>query len=575
MVFKVVEGSDPVLWIPPKLREYVLKLFHEPPSRGHGGIDRLLQSLSGEVFWENMERDAKKYVKTCDVCQKYKVYKHQTPVMSQTIPKNPFEEISIDVVGPVPNARSGNRYILVMQDRLSRWIHFSPMIDTSADTTARTFLTDWVCQYGIPRTILTDRGRNFTSSVFRDLARFLGTQNVFTCAYRPQGNGQNERSHRELHSFIAMYLTPSTRSTWDTMLKVAAWIHNSSVHSALKMSPFEVVTGCKPKSAFAWLPTYTDSGMQAEQFQKYYGVKKRQLLELREKAQHAIEKGQTSYLKRLNLTTKERNYQVGDLVLIRSHAASTYGERKWSPRYKGPYVVKEVLNPVVIKIRDEKTCFEDTVHISYVRPFEDRGKSPPPDIDDLDDADFIDNDDVVDKEQVTFEREVTTCPSIQPDSDRRLDSRTSSPINADVNEEQEAAATTPSRLSFRGIIDRFRRPVSQPRRVSTPNESNISLQPTFHSINRSPTVFEQTSSTQSQSRSPSDQRHSASPSVSIRDSPTQSTPVRSNVFRPRQSSSAPQRVSFARTPPEVEQPQRELRSTRAKIGEFAKFFRRN
>ena len=74
------------------------------------------------------------------------------------------------------------------------------------------------------------------------------------CVPTPEGNGMNERSHKDLHEYIAMYLDPANRETWDTMLNVASWVHNSTKHESMGVSPFEIVTGLEPRSAQSWLP---------------------------------------------------------------------------------------------------------------------------------------------------------------------------------------------------------------------------------------------------------------------------------------------------------------------------------
>ena len=372
-----IKDNKQILWVPRKLRFEVIQAFHDPPSMGHQGVDKTYNAMKELVTWKNMQKDVRSYIQSCDVCQKYKAFKHMTPSQRVPIPLAPFEEISMDIVGPVPNSRAGNRYVLVIQDRLSRWLVFTPIPDQSAETTIRAFLTKWICVYGVPKKVITDRGTNFVSELFAELHKFLGIRPSNTCAYRPQGNGQNERSHQTLHKYLAMYLEPSTRSTWDTMLSVASWVHNSTPHRSLNISPFEVITGLKPRQAQAWLPQQGETAQEMfQQYMDYYGVNKKKLAEIREMAREMIGKAQTDYLERLNRNSKELIYKVGDLVLIRVQDRSTYISRKWSAKYKGPYRVTAIIGPTVVKIKDPETNKEDLIHIVYLRPY--REKSPPP-----------------------------------------------------------------------------------------------------------------------------------------------------------------------------------------------------
>jgi transposase InsO family protein len=299
--------------------------------------------------------------------------------MHVPIPPNIFEEVSVDIVGQVPSSRAGNRYILAIQDRLSRWLMFCPSPDQSAETIARIFLTKWICVYGVPNKIISDRGTNFVSALFTELHKFVGIKPSKTVAYNPEGNGMNERSHQGLHQYLAMYLEPANRETWDTMLNVASWVHNSTKHESLGVSPYEIVTGLEPRSAQSWLPDPNeDIEKTNESFQGYYGVDKKYLQELREKARSMIGKAQTDYLSRLNKNSRDPTYKIGDMVLIRIQDRSTYVARKWTAKYKGPFIITAIIGPGVVKIKDPNSEYEDLIHIKYLRPYNTR-QTPPRD----------------------------------------------------------------------------------------------------------------------------------------------------------------------------------------------------
>ena len=375
--WKKVPGEDPLLWVPPGQRQHVLKVFHEPPAVGHPGVDRMLYSMSREVFWKGMRKDIEDYVRTCDKCQRYKHHKQAIPWLATPIPLKPFEDVSVDIVGPVPSSRRGNKEILVIQDRLTRWIEFVPLSDMTAATVARALLNSWVCRYGVPQRLISDRGSQFLSELFAQLCKFLGITNFTTTAYRPTSNGQNERSHRELHAYIAMYVNQASFDAWDTILQQAAWVHNSSKHEALHASPFELVTGLKPRTLRNAMNL---TGEEMKHFSKFYGMDAKKLEEIREQAIVAIRKGQEQTMSRLNVNKRLPRYNVGDLVYVRSHDYSTFIARKWSPKFIGPYRVTEILNPVVIRIQHlEFPEWTNSVHIAFVRPAVPRSKSPPPD----------------------------------------------------------------------------------------------------------------------------------------------------------------------------------------------------
>jgi transposase InsO family protein len=85
-----------------------------------------------------------------------------------------------------------------MVDRTTRWLEAAPLRTMEAVTCADAFIATWVTRYGVPATVTTDRGRQFSSAVWSTLCQRLNIQHIETTAYHPQSNGMVERTHRQL-----------------------------------------------------------------------------------------------------------------------------------------------------------------------------------------------------------------------------------------------------------------------------------------------------------------------------------------------------------------------------------------
>lgn len=146
-----------------------------------------------------MKRDIKKYIKSCESCKinKTERRKVKAPMEITSTASQPFEKLCLDIVGPLPLTENGNKYIITMQDELTKYSQAYSVPQHDSETIAKT-LFNFISHYGIPKSILTDQGTDFLSQVMRDFSKLFGMKQIKTTAYHPQSNGALERSHSTL-----------------------------------------------------------------------------------------------------------------------------------------------------------------------------------------------------------------------------------------------------------------------------------------------------------------------------------------------------------------------------------------
>lgn len=189
-------------YIPLPLRRTVFDFIH---GLSHPGQKVTRKLISERFVWPSMNRDIAQWSKSCSSCQSAKITRHtKSPVSKFQLPSRRFSDIHVDIVGPLPQSE-GFRYILTIIDRFTRWPEAIPMEDITSSTVCRKFYEGWVARFGCPDNICTDRGAQFTSSMFRDLAAFLGSNLKHTTAYHPQANGLVERFNRTLKSALTCH----------------------------------------------------------------------------------------------------------------------------------------------------------------------------------------------------------------------------------------------------------------------------------------------------------------------------------------------------------------------------------
>lgn len=343
----------------PETINSILKEFHDAPLGGHQGVIRSFKRIKQRYKWKNMMKDIVTYIKKCPKCQKNKYGKNtKIPMKITTTSSIPFEKIFLDICGPLPISDNNNRYILTMQDDLSKYSLALPMENAEANTVAKIFVTELICRHGTPQSILTDQGSNFLSSIFKNVCKLLKIKQLQTTAYRPQTNGALERSHRTLGEVLRNY-TDQDQRNWDLWLPYAMFVYNSTPHSTTKMTPFKILYGYEPTlpSSIKCTPnpvyTYDDYVQELKaRLQSSYAIARENILKSKQSSKLQYDKN-----------AQEAYFKIGDLVLLKDNTS----RRKLSELYHGPYEIVEINSAQNSTIKINKKL--KMVHNNNLKPF--------------------------------------------------------------------------------------------------------------------------------------------------------------------------------------------------------------
>jgi hypothetical protein len=117
-------------------------------------------------YWPTAVADASEIVRTCEGCQFYARKSNLPAHVLQTIPITwPFAVWELDIVGPLRKVPGGYTHLLVAIDKFSKWVEVRPIRNLRAEQ-AVTFFTDIVYRFGVPNSIITDNGSQFTGRKF-------------------------------------------------------------------------------------------------------------------------------------------------------------------------------------------------------------------------------------------------------------------------------------------------------------------------------------------------------------------------------------------------------------------------
>lgn len=339
----------------------IIQLHHDSAIGAHCGVDKTLARIKQYFYWPGMVADIRKYIKTCPKCQKNKsLGVTRAPMVIVKSPTHSFERIAIDIVGPLPVTDRGNKYILTVQDCLTKWIFALPLPNQETETVAKLLVEKVFLIFGNVSGILSDQGSNFMSKLFVAVCKFWKIHKTKCTVYHPESNGSIEKYHYFLKNYLRSF-TNKQQSDWDLWCKFAAFSFNVTPHIGSKFSPFELLFGRKPN-----LPSVITKAPDSSYTYNDY------LTELKHKLQTAnkiaIENLRLAKIRSkeyYDRSAKKTSYSIGQLVLLKANH-NKFGKPLFE-KWNGPYLVLEVPSPenVIIKMGNS----QKRVHINLIKPY--------------------------------------------------------------------------------------------------------------------------------------------------------------------------------------------------------------
>ena len=312
--------NDKLLYVVPNtMRKSLLVRFHD--GNGHPAIDRTLSLILQRYYFPNMRRYAKQHIRACFQCLACKTLPGRQAGELHPIPpgKRPFYTAHIDHVGPFIRSSRSNKYILVLVDNLTKFVVLKATRDTKA-TNVINMLEDFVCDFGAPHRIVSDRGTCFTSTSFGDFCSRHGILHTLTLPRHAQTNGQVERVN--------------DCKDWDASLKRVQRNLNEMKSAATGRSPFEALYGYCSNHDEGWLRLLASND---EHYDANHELWHQGIAETIVKAQECMKRRYD-----LNRALSVR-FQVGDLVFFKVNPVATGESTKLQPKAKGPFAIAEVL----------------------------------------------------------------------------------------------------------------------------------------------------------------------------------------------------------------------------------------
>ena len=358
------------IYVPPnkELCGKVIRAHHDTILAGHPGQYKTWELITRTYWWPSISRDVAKYVRGCEKCQATKTHRNKPVGLlhPHDIPSEPWEIISTDLIGELPES-GGYNAIAVVIDKFTKRLRLIPTsMSLTSEGMAKVYRDKIFPIHGLPKKIIHDCGPQYHSQFMKELYRLLGIEANYTTAYHPQTNGQSERTNQEIEHYLRLFINYH-QSDWHEWLPLMEFVYNDRVHSATKTTPFFADNGRHPYKGIN--PKIQSDNPTAQAFAN-------EMRKIREEVNSALKKAAEDMEWNYNKKRKEsREYKVGDRVWLEGTNISTDRPmKKLDDKRFGPFKIVKKVGKASYKLDIPKTwkrihpVFNEVLLTPYVRP---------------------------------------------------------------------------------------------------------------------------------------------------------------------------------------------------------------
>lgn len=348
------------------VQQKIIANLHTAAIGGHSVINVTYQRIKQLFAWPRLRATVTEFVSACSVCQQAKSEHVKYPGLLQTlpVPEHSWQMVSLDFIEGLPRSASFN-CILVVVDKFSKYAHFVPLAHpfTALDV-AEAYMQFIHRLHGLPQSLISDRDRIFTSTLWTTLFRLAGTQLRMSSSYHPQTDGQTERVNQCLETFLRCFVH-ACPTQWSRWLALAEYWYNTSFHSSLGTTPFEVIYGHKPR----YFGLSATAACQSDDLFEFLQEREKMQVLIRD---HLL-RAQARMKFQADRNRSERSFAVGDWAYLKlqpfmQQSVVTRANRKLSFRFYGPFQVLAKVGAVAYKLAlPSSSLIHPVIHVSQLK----------------------------------------------------------------------------------------------------------------------------------------------------------------------------------------------------------------
>lgn len=161
----------------------------------HLGKEKCKRRARDVLYWPGMNSQIESVVSSCETCNTYQRANTKEPLHPHPVPKRPWERVGADLY------ELNSHSYLILVDYYSGFIEVEQLHDTRSERII-TRCKAHFARYGIPDTLISDNGPQFSSEAFMQFARDYHFKHCTSSPRYPQSNGMAEKAVQTAKSLI-------------------------------------------------------------------------------------------------------------------------------------------------------------------------------------------------------------------------------------------------------------------------------------------------------------------------------------------------------------------------------------
>uniref|UniRef100_A0A0N5C4X1 RNA-directed DNA polymerase n=1 Tax=Strongyloides papillosus TaxID=174720 RepID=A0A0N5C4X1_STREA len=343
---------------------------------GHVNKEKLFRELIHKAYFKNMRKRIAEFVETCEICQKRQRIYPKPLQFKPVLYDAPLECICMDAMGPLKNGK--NKYIIGALDCFSRYLVLFGVENLTYECVMPKFFKHVIYRLGIPKLIVTDNARNFTSEKWIEMLKLINCECITNCPQYHNSNTLIERAFRTIQNIMSKLMAMINKEnklvSWEKVICAAEYFYNISNHESLgtNISPFLVMYGRQPRTMVDRFLNSTSPYIIDSDLTRSLIVSEAQLMyDCIQDYMADVRRGEVERNLEENRFNESLNFKQGEMVLIERNEKT--GDGKFELKYRGPFKILQV-NPTSVVVRTDAKRGKNTmtVHKTQVKHFKQR-----------------------------------------------------------------------------------------------------------------------------------------------------------------------------------------------------------